>query len=75
MKVHELIALLSACDPDGEVMMCLPMYMGEAKPDDGNKGLAFSEVPTVTPLWSTEAIDAKRLADRVYIELPDEWNQ
>ncbi|MBB3122159.1 hypothetical protein [Pseudoduganella violacea] len=68
MVVRELIDLLSKCDPEGTVSFSLPCDVVDGT--EYADGISYVYVPLVQALWSTEAMQAGRLADRVSFEIP-----
>ncbi|SFM48635.1 MULTISPECIES: hypothetical protein [Rugamonas] len=63
MKVRQLMAILSKCDPEGVVTLSLPLF------DDSSMGLKQVVSPIVTPLFSATAQQRKGLPDWVSIEI------
>lgn len=66
MKVKDLMAVLSGCDPEGEVLLSIPF------PDEDCQ-MGTSREPTISALYSSreKAEGPNFRADRLYIEQPE----
>jgi hypothetical protein len=68
MKVAELIALLSKCDPNGDVSMSIPADMLDRTAE--GDGLGYVYKPEVHLRYSSFDRDVAPLPNRISIELP-----